>query len=319
LLLAGGVEDVRDWNLLAAIDVSADGRTLLGVGDNPLGQREAWIATIPEPSTMLLVSSAFIVVALILLHRSAWRSQFVALIASICALTLGQSAAAQPSFTSLGALPDRRLETDAHAVSADGSIVVGQRFSDGVIEAFRWTVDQGLVGLGNLRGGNGLSRAFGISADGSTIVGESMWATPPGTTGWGPQAFRWTADAGIVGLGLLPGSSSTRAMAVSADGSVIVGDNNVFSPVRRAFRWTAGEGMIEIAEQADGVFSSAKDVSADGAVIVGISRGQAFRWTAPSGTTLLGPSTEAHGVLSDGSMVLGHTSGGAAFWTEREG
>ena len=318
-LLANGVANVHDWNLYAGIDVSADGLTIVGSGINPNGEPEAWIATIPEPSTMLLTAIALLVLPLGLLRRGARRPRFVALIAPICSLAFGETAFAQPSFTSLGALPDRRLETYANAVSADGRIVVGYRDAAGAIEAFRWTANDGVVGLGGLRGGSGLSRAFGISADGSTIVGESMWPTPPGTIGWGPQAFSWTADTGMVGLGLLPGSNSTRATAVSANGSVIVGDNSFFSPVRRAFRWTAAEGMIEIARQANGAFSIATDVSADGSVVVGTSDNEAFRWTATRGATFLGPATSAAGISANGSMVLGSTPNGAGYWTEQEG
>jgi probable HAF family extracellular repeat protein len=36
--------------------ISADGLTIVGTGRNPSGETEAWIATIPEPSTALLVS-----------------------------------------------------------------------------------------------------------------------------------------------------------------------------------------------------------------------------------------------------------------------
>jgi hypothetical protein len=37
------------------LGVSADGRRLVGDGINPNGVDEAWIATIPEPGTGLLV------------------------------------------------------------------------------------------------------------------------------------------------------------------------------------------------------------------------------------------------------------------------
>jgi probable HAF family extracellular repeat protein len=57
-LLANGLTEIQDWKLLSAADVSADGRTIVGVGENPLGLREAYIATIPEPPTLLLVAVA---------------------------------------------------------------------------------------------------------------------------------------------------------------------------------------------------------------------------------------------------------------------
>ena len=48
--------DLTGWTLEEARAISADGFTVVGYGTNPLGQTEAWIATIPEPSTALLLS-----------------------------------------------------------------------------------------------------------------------------------------------------------------------------------------------------------------------------------------------------------------------
>lgn len=46
--------DLTGWRLSDAAGVSADGLTFVGGGINPQGYSEAWIATIPEPSTLLL-------------------------------------------------------------------------------------------------------------------------------------------------------------------------------------------------------------------------------------------------------------------------
>ena len=64
-------------------------------------------------------------------------------------------------------------------VSADGSTVVGASFSANGLEAFLWTEDGGMRSVKDLLTneygldltGWSLSRARGISADGSTIVG----------------------------------------------------------------------------------------------------------------------------------------------------
>lgn len=50
-------------------------------------------------------------------------------------------------------------------------------------EAFRWTSDGGMVGLGDLPGGRFDSFAIGVSADGSVIVGGGNIAD-------GTEAFR---------------------------------------------------------------------------------------------------------------------------------
>ena len=48
--------DLDGWTLETATDISSDGLTIVGFGTNPDGNTEAWIATIPEPNTALLLS-----------------------------------------------------------------------------------------------------------------------------------------------------------------------------------------------------------------------------------------------------------------------
>lgn len=59
VLAALGV-DTTGWELNHAVSVSADGRTIAGYGRNPNGDREAWIAIIPEPGTGLLVGAGLV-------------------------------------------------------------------------------------------------------------------------------------------------------------------------------------------------------------------------------------------------------------------
>jgi hypothetical protein len=47
--------DLDGWRLESVAGVSDDGRTLAGSGVNPSGQREPWIATVPEPAQALLL------------------------------------------------------------------------------------------------------------------------------------------------------------------------------------------------------------------------------------------------------------------------
>ena len=47
--------DLTGWDLKEATGVSDDGRKVVGWGINPEGQQEAFVATIPEPGTALLV------------------------------------------------------------------------------------------------------------------------------------------------------------------------------------------------------------------------------------------------------------------------
>jgi len=136
------------------------------------------------------------------------------------------------------------------------------------------------VGLGDLPGGSFSSFTSDVSADGSVVVGSSNSSN-------GFEAFRWTADEGMVGLGDLPGGSfSSTAMDMSADGSVVVGwsnSNNGFE----AFRWTEGSGMVGLGDLLGGSFSFAGGISADGSVVVGSSNSsngrEAFIWDSSNG------------------------------------
>ncbi len=200
--------------------------------------------------------------------------------------------------------------TKANGLSADGSVVVG--YSSDVSGAYRWTADGGMVAIESLPGGTHWCcyEAFGVSADGSVIVGTGFrWSSTGGLIGLGAlpgavssiayavssdgsvaagvsgdQAFRWTEAEGITGLGTLPGGSSSRANAASADGSVIVGEStSASSSIGEAFRWTDAGGMVSLGRLPGTNSSTARGVSADGSVIVGSSGGLAFVWDATNG------------------------------------
>jgi probable HAF family extracellular repeat protein len=42
------------WTLNAALEISPDGRFIAGYGQNPAGQREAWLVAVPEPVALVL-------------------------------------------------------------------------------------------------------------------------------------------------------------------------------------------------------------------------------------------------------------------------
>ena len=63
-VLRGQGIDFTGWKLHSVDDISADGRTIVGLGTNPDGNIEVWIATIPEPSTALLLGMGLAVLAI---------------------------------------------------------------------------------------------------------------------------------------------------------------------------------------------------------------------------------------------------------------
>ena len=124
----------------------------------------------------------------------------------------------------------------------------------------------------DLTGGTFSSSAFGVSGDGSTIVGISK-------SGSGNEAFRWTSGGGMMGLGDLPGGSFfSRALGVSGDGSVVVGSGATASGTE-AFIWDGTNGLRSLQEELIGFglgasltgwqLEQANSVSSDGLIVAG--------------------------------------------------
>ncbi len=230
-------------------------------------------------------------------------------------------------YVSLGDLIGPSFSSEAHAISADGSVVVGMSKSANGDEAFRWTQTGGMLGLSDLTGGAFNSTANAVNADGSVVVGMS-------TSTNGDEAFRWTQADGMLGLGDLTGGAfNSTANAVNADGSVVVGMSTSTNG-DEAFRWTQADGMLGLGDLTGGAFNStANAVNADGSVVVGISKSangnEAFRWTQADGMVGLGALagisfySAANAVNADGSVVVGMSTsanGIEAFrWTQTGG
>lgn len=136
----------------------------------------------------------------------------------------------------LGDLPGGGFRSEAYDVSSDGSVVVGMGWMDLGHEAFRWTTNDGMIGLGNIHNGNvSNSAAYGVSADGSAIVGYC-----------GGEAFYWTSSEGMRSLKDiltndckldLTGWQLEWAHGISADGMTIVGQG--FNPNGDKEAWVA--------------------------------------------------------------------------------
>jgi len=188
----------------------------------------------------------------------------------------------------------------AYGVSADGAVVVGTAIVDyyddwgfyNYARAFRWTASGGMQDLGDLGGGE--SEAYGVSADGTVVVGGAFNAAGQ----W--RAFRWTASGGMQDLGTL-GVGWSEAYGVSADGAVVVGQAQNAAWQWRAFRWTASGGMQDLGTLG-GDRSTAYAVSADGSVVVGWAGGRAFRWTVGGGMENL--NTTYASLLTNGSVLI---------------
>ena len=226
------------------------------------------------------------------------------------------------------------MGTRAHAISADGSVIVGGAGFCSFMpdaSAFRWKTDGDITYLEHLPGGVQAS-ATDVSADGSVVVGYDS-DRYLSASGW-MEAFCWTEDGGIIGLGDLPGGASwSEARAVSADGSVVVGRASTGYttlpksvagptegtlqiqspdpiPVFEAFIWTESGGMRNLREVLTSIcgldlngwtLTTATDVSADGLTVVGTGinpDGNSEAWIA----TIPEPATVA--LLAGGFVAL---------------
>jgi probable HAF family extracellular repeat protein len=138
--------------------------------------------------------------------------------------------------------------------------------------------------------------------------------------------------AAFQGIGSLPGDDASEALAVSADGSVVVGASLGSDSKRHAIRWTSMGGLQALGVVAGGATSTARAASHDGSVIVGQadapgSSAVAFRWTPVAGMETLPALTgstlcTAAGVSGDGSLIVGTCllAGNAGFrWTQAAG
>jgi probable HAF family extracellular repeat protein len=176
--------------------------------------------------------------------------------------------------TDIGDLPGGARSTFASAVSADGSTAVGTSTNSDGYKAVRWTAATGLVDLGVFPSiVEPRDRASDVSADGAVVVGRAR------TSEVDYRAFRWTSQTGMQNIDTLLNSRNSDAIAVSADGTTIVGgallpNFNNFS----ATIWDEAHGMrlladvltLEFGLDLQGVeMWTAMAVSADGNVFAG--------------------------------------------------
>lgn len=199
----------------------------------------------------------------------------------------------------------------ASAISSDGSVIVGAASG----QIFRWTASGGVVGLGGLPG-SFYSEVYGISADGSVVVGYSEFSQHR-------EAFIWTADEGMSELEELSGSTEqSEAHDVSSDGRTVVGWRSTDGG-RQAFQWTASGGITYLTDGAKPM-DAAYATSGDGSVIVGENGCEALYWTASDGVRSIPVAGRPLSVSADGNVVVGEGLFGvgcyeAFVWTESLG
>jgi hypothetical protein len=211
------------------------------------------------------------------------------------------------------------IDTDGHTVAAlaySNSDLVG-----GPVVIGAWP---GGVGFDNA-----LSEAYDVS-DTGVAVGLAYDAD---STAF---AFRWTAGEGMTRLTLNRPANSSRANAISSDGSTVVGWNDQDDGSRTGVIWQAGV-PLDLVDALGHPVGEATAVNADGSIVVGsgydnpdTGNSEAWRWTAATGVqsigcvqaTACGPAF-AFALSEDGNTIVGASGFGidrvAMIWTPASG
>ena len=218
--------------------------------------------------------------------------------------------------------------TYSPVVSADGSVVAGTVDAVlGTAAGFRWTQSTGMTAL------TGMTTSYGISADGSTVVGFDDTASG--------LAVRWTAATGVQSLAPFAGTPlgifrASVASAATTNGALVFGTVSVqitsgMNPEYRGtpFVWDAVNGS-RIIRELDGSITNngVSDCTPDGSVLCGF-RGpiigeplanRLFRWTATGGyqyfdfTATQFSNVRPH-ITADGSVIVT----GFNYWSQTGG
>ncbi len=201
----------------------------------------------------------------------------------------------------------------AAGVSGDGLTTVGGAFSvwQNIHLAIRWNSAGQPMSLGDVPNGIRLRWANSASFDASVIVGAVVTSAAPGGV---LEPFRWTQATGMVSLAnQLGGSTGGDAIAVSGDGSTVVG-YRVLSGTYDAYLWRESTGMTSLGS------GRALAVSHDGSIVVGTtSSGSGFIWDESHGTLDLKQYLELHLGIDLGNWMLTQATGISADGTRITG
>jgi probable HAF family extracellular repeat protein len=222
--------------------------------------------------------------------------------------------------------------SEATAVSDNGGTIVGWGFSNLNFseEAFLYDINGLSVISGVLTGPFIASKATGVSADGTVIVGTrgDNFSTPTMLQGFIRTSGGVTAVDAPTAIAAFStnGLTLTQLTGISGDGAVAVGfassslNSNPLGN-EQAFKYTrTGAAYEALGTLTGGNWSIARAVNSDGSVIVGQGDNadgnfEAFVHQNGAMTGLgaleAGGSSNATGVSADGTVIVGYASVGA--------
>ena len=246
-----------------ATGISADGSTVIGYGPNALGT-EAFRWTQSGGLQSLGVIS-----------NGVDHNSYAGAVSADGSVIAGYSTTTSGAFNafrwtqatgmvSLGGVGGNDGFTRADDMSDDGSTIVGYSQTAAAPNGagYRWNQANGIENIGTLSAPyNVWSWARGISADGSTIVGQSNSFSSG-------HAFRWSESGGFVDLGVAAGASSSGATDIANNGT-IVGGGKVGTSNLAMIRTEVG-GWEILGTLAGYNNSSEAGISADGSLVYGM-------------------------------------------------
>lgn len=247
--------------------------------------------------------------------------------------------------TDLGTLKgDNSGDSEAQAVSSDGTVVVGQSFDDNnEIRATVWSgsgwgikTDLGTLKTDNTSG----SSARAVSSNGSVIVGEAVNDNDEQrATVWSGSGWTTKTDLGTLITG---NSGESFAWGINSDGSVVVGqsynDNgDLHAIVWSGSNWGTKTDLGTLKTNNSGT-SWARAVNGDGSTVVGEADNdsderRATTWSGSNWSTKTDLGTlktdnsgnsSVYGISADGKFAVGtadNDNGGsrAVVWNLRGG
>ena len=236
---------------------------------------------------------------------------------------------------------DGLSQTEATAVSRLGEYVVGtNQFLPDLFNlppyrrAFRWSEDTGMVDIGSLTP-TGDSSATDVSRTGTHVVGTASSLADPSNplirVPYSQEAFVWSPDGGMVGLGHydydptdIPNAYlNSIATAVSANGEFVVGSSALVSLegqadlFHRGFLWTQATGYQDLGDLPMDVCCfeyDPVDVSNNGQIVIGNATlvttepelSTPFIWTREDGLQVLADwMLTEYGISDLGGWELG--------------
>jgi hypothetical protein len=172
-----------------------------------------------------------------------------------------------------------------------------------------------------------VSSTWGMTANGNTIVGLGF------LTAANAHAVKWDEVNGMVDLGSIVQGRSSRANAINASGTVIVGWQDESNGTRSGAKWQDGMESFITDNNGNNV-GEAGGISADGNTVIGSANPNPYVWNAVSGLTYIThPNASfsfkggATGISADGTKVIGYyrafgappMSGEGFIWTSASG